>query len=98
MFGFSVQSREIGVVILQHFVLITVAKLASERTVLGTPLGVGVQRVVFHCALAKPFVWTGRYGVGHGGSPMVGGNGLIVAPGRVGWLAPPTEMRLNFLE
>ena len=63
MFGFSVESREIGVVVLQHFVLITVAKLAGERTVLGTTLSVGVQRVVFHCALAKPFVGTGRYGV-----------------------------------
>src|ERR1700679_1776134 len=56
MFCFSIQSWEVGVTVLQHFVLITVSELTCEGTVFGTALALGVLRVVFHCALAHSFV------------------------------------------
>jgi hypothetical protein len=65
MFGLGIRFREIGVGILQHFVLIAVAQLATEGTVLGALLGKGVWSVAFYCTLAHSFVWTSCCGVGH---------------------------------
>jgi hypothetical protein len=56
VFGFSVRFREVGVIVLEHFVLIAVAQLAAERAVLGAASALGVRSVVFYCAFAQSFV------------------------------------------
>ena len=58
VFGFSIGFGEVGVGVLQHFVLIAVAQLAGERAVLGAALALGVLRVVFYCAFSHSFVRT----------------------------------------
>ena len=86
MFGFSIQSREVSIGVLQHLVLIAVAELAGKGAVLGTALAVGVQSVVFDCALAHSFVASSRVGVGHSILPGPGGEGFDSSIGP-GWLA-----------
>jgi hypothetical protein len=56
MFAFSIRFREVGVGILQHFVLIAVAQLAGEGAMLGATLVVGVGRLVFYRTFAHSFV------------------------------------------
>jgi hypothetical protein len=85
MFGFSIQSREVSIGVLQHLVLIAVAELAGKGAVFGTALAVGVQSVIFDCALAHSFISSSRGGVGHSILPGPGVKDLIVASGRVGW-------------
>jgi hypothetical protein len=65
MFRLSIRFWKIGVGILQHFVLIAVAQLATEGAVLRALLAKGVWSIAFYCALAHSFVWTSRCGVGH---------------------------------
>jgi hypothetical protein len=65
MFRLGIRFWKIGVGILQHFVLVAVAQLATEGTVLGALLAKGVWSVAFYCALAHSFVWTSCCGVGH---------------------------------
>jgi hypothetical protein len=75
VFGFSIESGEVGVAVLQHFVLIAVSQLAGERAVLGTAVAVGVLSVVFDRSLAHTFVRPSRCGVGHGTLLWVGVKG-----------------------
>ena len=93
VFGFGIRFREIGVVVLQHFVLIAMAELACEGAVLGAASGFGVRRVVFHCALAHSFVRAS-----HSGSVMrfscALDNGLIVARA-AGWLGAEMKRLLS---
>jgi hypothetical protein len=65
MFGLSVGFREVGVVVLQQFVLIAVAKLTGEGAMLGPAVGIRMRSVVFHCSLAYVFVRTTRCRAGH---------------------------------
>jgi hypothetical protein len=86
MFGFSIQSREVSIGVLQHLVLIAVAELAAKGAMLGTTLAVGVLSVVFDCALAHSFVASSRGGIGHMYSPWSWGEGFDSNIGP-GWLA-----------
>ena len=70
MFGFGVGFGEIGVGVLQHFVLIAVAQLAGQGAMLGAASGVGVLSVVFYCALADSFVRTSRLQIRSLDSPV----------------------------
>jgi hypothetical protein len=65
VFGFGVWLWEVGVGVLQHLVLVTVAKLTGEGAVLGAALVVGIGSVVFHCTFADGFVRASRCGIGH---------------------------------
>jgi hypothetical protein len=62
-----------------------VAELAGKGAVFGTALAVGVQSVVFDCALAHSFISSSRGGVGHSILPGPGVKVLIVASARAGW-------------
>jgi hypothetical protein len=64
MFSLGIWFREIGIVVLQHLILIAVAQLAAEGAVLGAALA-GARRVIFHCALAQSFVRSSRCRVSH---------------------------------
>src|ERR1700679_3968018 len=85
MFGFSIRFWKIGIVVLQHFLLIAVAQLAAERAMLGATLAIGLECVVFQCALAYSFVRTSRWNSSHNILHRFGIDGLIAAPSR--WLA-----------
>jgi hypothetical protein len=65
VFGFRVQSGEVGVAVLQHFVLVAVSQLSGERAVLGTAVAFGTLSVVFDRSFAHTFVRPSRCGVGH---------------------------------
>src|SRR5665213_166294 len=56
MLAFRVRFGEVGVVILQHPVLIAMAQLAVEGVVFGPLVDVGWHGVGFHCALGDSFV------------------------------------------
>jgi len=72
MFGFSVGFREVGVVVLQHFVLIAVTQLAGEIALFGPAPIIGIDGIVFHCTLAHALIWMTRCGVTHRFSGIFG--------------------------
>jgi hypothetical protein len=58
VFGFSIRFGEIGVVVLEHFVLVAMAQLACERSMLGTAPGFRVGLVILYGTFAHSFVGT----------------------------------------
>jgi hypothetical protein len=82
MLSFSIKPREVGVGILQHRILISMAELTTERAMLRTLFAVVCRRIVFHCALAHSFIRTISYRVAHRSLLLYGLRNRMIAPDR----------------